>query len=390
MTTIKLPRPFATLLNYASGPDTGTPTKVDVGTPTSGFVRGVAAASQNVNFELNALTTATRRPLTVASLIMRDLDPNGATISDTSAAIGVASATVLEEAIVVKGDTDGVFRFADFPLASQSGVTVSAITTDVRKLVGNGSRHLVVGDGGVDNAFSTNSGNTWSAGGATGLITPPTDCVWDGTQFIVSNDAGGSAHSTNGVAWTGATGGSDISDVLTGGHGNGLAVLSGGTVVAAGIITDPAFVKSTNHGLTWANTGGTVPSAHDFVVNRGWLAGNGGSEIYWLGSDGTGSLKVFVSTDGTTWTLRASVSSGLTPAANTPKLLMCQDTGLLVALLEQGFGGIVAMASLDGGRTWTERINTSVTSVHAFGLAKGRLFATVGDQLFASDGIGSE
>lgn len=391
-TAIKLPPLFATNTNYSTGPDSGTPTKVDPATPGNGFVGGTAVVPQHVNFHLNGLASAARRPITVAALRLRLLDPNGASISDTSAALGVAS-TSTDAVLLVKGDTDGVFRFVDTDLASQSAITVSALTSDVRKVIGNGSRHLAIGDGGSFNAFTTNSGNTWTGGGSTGLISALTDGVWDGTDFIVSTDSGGSAHSTNGVAWALAGGGSDIQDIVSNGGGHGMAVLTPGTVFVCGSNSTPgvAFAKTVNHGVTWNVTGGTIPSNTNYT-DPGWLAGNGGGVLYWLGhSSGTTSseLNLFSSTDGATWTLRSTLT-GLTLGSPSPKLLMCQDTGLLVAAVAQAFGGVAVFASTDLGLTWTERMQINVSNVNALGVARGRLFATIGDKLFASDGIGRE
>lgn len=54
MTLNALP-PWATNVNYSTGPDAGTPTKVDPSSAPNGFIAGVIAAPQHVNFLLNAL-----------------------------------------------------------------------------------------------------------------------------------------------------------------------------------------------------------------------------------------------------------------------------------------------------------------------------------------------
>lgn len=387
-TTIKLPRRFATDALYSAGPDVGTPTKVDVGTPGTGFIRGAIAAPQHFNHELAVLTSVTRRPITVAALRLRSLDLAGST-PEVSSSLGVCS-TNLDATLVVKGDVGGTFRFVDTDLPSQI-VTVGVLTSNVRKVVDGSGRLLAVGVGGVFNTFSNNSGDTWSAGGSTGLVGPLSDAIWDGTQFIVSSDSGGSAHSTNAVAWTLAGGGSDIQDILPNGGGHGLALLSGGTVVVCGSDTHAVdFAKTVNHGVTWNVTGGTIPSPATYVASGpGWLAGNGGSEIYWLGNDGSG-LKLFTSTDAATWTLRSTITGLTLSGAAGPKLLVCQNTGLLIAIVAQAFGGFAVCASSDAGLTWTERMQVNATTVHAFGVARGRLFCTIAARLFASDGIGLE
>lgn len=46
---------FATLTNYNTGPDNGTPTKVDPASATNGFVGGTVIAPQHVNFLINLI-----------------------------------------------------------------------------------------------------------------------------------------------------------------------------------------------------------------------------------------------------------------------------------------------------------------------------------------------
>lgn len=333
------------------------------------------------------VTLAAQRALLTA-MRLRLVDMSATPLTDTSDALAVISSTGLDDVIVVKGDTNGVSRFADLPNPSSSGITIADITSEVRKVAQTGiGRYLAVGAGGNKNAFSTNNGVTWTAGGA--IPNPAAalvDVVYDATQFVAWSDDEITYHSLNGVAWTAATIGSDTFNVLTGGTLNGLAVLVGGTVVAAGAITNPAFAKSIDHGLTWTNTGGTVPNASDMAASRGWLCGNGGSEIYYLGSPGGTTLRFFASSNGSAWTLRSTIT-GLTFASGTPKLLMCQDTGLLVAIAPQSFGGVAVAVSRDLGLTWTAHMNVPVASKHAIGVARGKLFATRSTDLFASDGM---
>ena len=46
---------WATLTNYGTGPDVGTPTKVDPASSTNGFIAGTVAAPQHVNFLVNLI-----------------------------------------------------------------------------------------------------------------------------------------------------------------------------------------------------------------------------------------------------------------------------------------------------------------------------------------------
>jgi hypothetical protein len=333
------------------------------------------------------VTLAAKRAL-LTGMRLRPIDMSAAAV-DNSPSLAAISSTGTDEVIVIKADANGVNRFGDLPIpGSLGGITLASITSDVRKVAQTGiGRYLAVGAGGNKNAFSTDNGATWSAGGA---VPNPTaalvDVVYDATQFVAWSDDEITYHSLNGTVWNAATIGSDTFNVLTGGTLNGLAVLVGGTVVAAGAITNPAFVKSINHGLTWTNTGGTVPNASDMAASRGWLAGNGGSEIYYLGKPAGTTLRFFASSNGSSWTLRSTIT-GLTFASGTPKLLMCQDTGLLVAIAPQSFGGVALSVSRDLGLTWTAHLNVGVASVHAIGVARGKLFATRSTDLFMSDGM---
>ncbi len=338
-------------------------------------------ASQYLDAVQVVATGATLQRNITRALTLRALDLNGTTpISNTYlGAVKVAAGVTL----VAKGSTNGVFSVRDTPLIGPSSVTVTGINQLLKLIVGGG-RILAIGDGTTRNAYSTNSGALWTAGGSSGLTLVPTDGVWDGEQFVISTPDGHAAHSTNGVTWSTATGGSDILDVLTALQDGGLAALASGTVVAAGdTASDKAFALSNDHGQTWT-PGGTIPSSSDYA-GSGYVAGNGGTEVYWMGKvDGVDRLDLFVSTNGTTWTKRSEVPgfAGL-PG---PKLYMCQDTGLLLAA-QLVSGTRMVSASDDRGYTWSGIANYNVTDAAALAVANGRIFATIGARLFASDSL---
>jgi hypothetical protein len=399
-TKTTFPPLFATNDNYSSGPDTGTPTKVDPATPGNGFVAGTAIAPQHVNFMFNGFNRAARLALRVGATVLRSLNLLGGAITDTSNAVAgvyVGSGRVL----LCKAGSDGSNTVDDGANFTLPATAVSSITSAMRRIANSGSRLVAVGAGGVFNATSTNSGTSWSAGGSTGLASALTDCVWDGTDFVGTSDPGGSVHSTNAAAWTAATLGQDVSDILTGGAGSGLAVLTAGSVFQCGNIAGhPHFAKSTTHGLTWSDPGTSGITPADYS-NAGWLAGIGAGELYWLGHDSahtSNKLALFTTANGTTWTKRADVgmqadgvTGDLTLGSNQPKLLMCPDTGLLVAIVKEATGPFAITASLDRGYSWTPPVRATMASPHAFTLARGRLFATLTEgsvALFATDGIG--
>lgn len=328
---------------------------------------------------LEAVRAVARASAVKRSLVLRSIDVtlSGVTPTPSSSLVGAVSALGYWT-VVAKAGNNSVFAINESPLPSMSGVTIPGLTS-VTKLI-RGGRILAIGDGGNKNAYSTTNGNLWTAGGSTGLSTVPSDGVWDGTEFVISTESGKAAHSTSGVSWANATVGSDIIDVISFTPDGGLAAFSSGAVIAAGgqVSGTKAFAISTDHGQTWA-LAGSIATSSDYVAN-GYVAGNGGDEIYWLGKpDAIERLDVFVSTDGATWTKRAEIEGF--DGALQPKLYMCQDTGLLVAFQENGNASQVS-ASLDRGKTWSEIAYYS-EAISQLALARGRIFA--GNGYLATD-----
>lgn len=315
------------------------------------------------------------------------LDLDGVTPSDSSNFLGACSNS-LREVVVAKASTNGSFIAIDSTIVRASGIAVASITGSLRKVVRGGTRLLAIGAGGNRNATSTTNGASWSAGGASTLAADPSDCIWDGTEFIMCTDAGDSAHSTTGATWTNAGGTNDIANILTGSVGTTLAALSGGIAVAAGtkISGDKSFVVSSDHGVTWT-AGGTIPnSATDFGV-PGCIAGNGGAEVYWLGAPTNVSvqrLDFYVSSNGIAWTKRSEITLPSDHSGFAPRLQMCQDTGLLVAAVSYGFGTWVYL-SFDAGTTWHGPLIVRA-ALTGMAVARGRIFSTVGTKIFASPG----
>lgn len=369
---------------------TGTPLEKDWLNDVWGFLQALldraritpsgSADRVGASQYLDAVQAVARASSVKRALVLRQLpvELSGVVTPPSSSFVGAVSALGYW-AVVAKAGNNGVFAINESPYPSMSFATIPGLTA-VRKLI-RGGRILAIGDGGNKNAYSTTNGNTWSAGGSTGLPTTPTDGVWDGTQFVISTSAGKAAHSTNGVSWAGATGGSDIVDVINLDPASGLATLTGGAVIAAGSLIDDtkAFAVSIDHGQTWA-LAGSIPAAY---ITPGWVAGNGGTEIYWLGKPaGFNRLDFWVSTDGATWSKRAELD-GFDGASIAPKLYMCHDTGLLVAFQENGNATQVS-ASLDRGNTWSERAIYNET-ISDLAVARGRIFSAVGSVYLATD-----
>ncbi len=321
---------------------------------------------------VDAMQAVARASAVKRALVLRQIDVtlSGTTPAASSSLVGAVSALGYWT-VVAKAGTQAVFAINDSPIPSMSAVTIPGLTS-INKLV-RGGRILAIGDGGNRNAYSTTNGNTWTAGGATGLSAAATDAVWDGTEFVISTSTGKAAHSTTGVSWSTATVGSDISNAINLTPDGGLATLSSGAVVAAGGQVDgsKAFALSSDHGQTWALAGSIPSSSTDYVV-QGSVAGNGGTEIYWLGKrDGVNRLDLWVSTDGGSWSKRSELAGF--DGAFPPKLYMCKDTGLLVAFQKNGNANQVS-ASLDRGNTWSD-IAYYAGTITQLGVARGRIFA---------------
>lgn len=312
-----------------------------------------------------------------SAMQMRQLNLNGTT-PDAEQFMGVARTGDVgsRKTLLVKGEANGVFRFADASLADLRNVTAGGLG-ECRAVAYSGSRHMAIGGVAV---YSTNGGTSWTNGGSLGVMATPRYIVWDGTEFIVASTSS-SAHSTNGVAWSTPSGGSDIDDVAAGTIG-GLAVLTPGTVVATA--GDGAIAITTNHGVSWG-AGTSVP--HTIVGGAAFraLVGRGEGEVLWFGqaSFGEGPIECWASSDGSTWTQRASVTDHPDGGANM-RALICQETGLVVVASSFAYVSV----SADGGRTWTPAAvydSEATFDPAAIGVAHGRIWAAAGDRMFATD-----
>jgi hypothetical protein len=370
---------------------TGTPYEKDIINDTLGFHQGLllaagitpsgdpdsATVSQYVDAVRAVSVDATSLRNLRRALMLRPVSLLGLSYS-SSLFGGVVSTPDGSSTLYVKGGTNGAITIMDTPYAGGGAATG---VTEVRVLLRAGTRIIAAGAGGAGNAFSTTVGTSWTNGGASGLSIVQQG-VWDGTEFILSDEAGKSAHSTTGVSWANVTG-DDLSDVFDLIPSRGMAALSNGDVIAAGTLVDntQAFAISSDHGASWASVG-SIPSS-DYVV-AGYLAGNGGTEIYWLGKPAAADrLDLWVSTDGASWEKRAEIP-GFDATALPPRLFMCKDTGLLLAAHDDGTTMRVS-ASVDGGRSWTEPVYYQIPTLTMIAVANGRVFgfASGSGDLFA-------
>ena len=385
MTALRLPVAIATNTNYSTGPDSGTPTKVDPATTPNGFVNGQIIAAQHANFVLNPLQGAARRALTLAALRLHEVRLEGTAITDTAESMAAVSVGEGYPVLACKtaqalGVTDcGRFVAQGVPASITSLVNGAAFDPVTQRI-------LIIGTGGNRCTYSDNSGVAWSAGADIGLT--PDTVVWNATKgrFIACASNTAKRSTTGAAAWSSGT----ISNSTSG----GLAVLSNGDTVACGDGAAVAFSVSSDGGATWADASGTISNAGD-APDAGWVVGNEGGFIYHIArlTAGANSFQISRSADGSTWgTVKTYAMPHTGATANRPKILMCQNTGLLVAVMpvDTAIGAIAVTmiaASLDGSE-WTDPLYVENAPINAFGVAGGRLLFTRDEMLFASPGIG--
>lgn len=388
MTTVQLPQRWATNVNYSSGPDSGTPTCVDPGSADNGFVRGVVAAPQHVNFELQQVASASRRAIAIAATHLRVLGAEGLTIDDTGESMAAISLGQGQATLAIKVNSAGVLRVSDSSRVRLGGALAS-VTSLVSDAATDGTRIVVIGTGGNRNCFSDDNGENWSAGGVLGGGF--THLVWNEvhSRFICGNSgANTTRYSADAATWS-------AGGALTGATSSGgIGVLSTGDMIAAALVGgDVAFYTSSDGGDNWSVTAGTVANVAS-LADLGWLVGNVGDYAWHVGRIvASSTLQVSRSADGASWTTLAELVHPGGPAiswAARPRIYCCQNSGLLAVLGTDDNALGWLYCSLDGGQTWTEPAHVADPDVDAVSVAGGKVFFTHNESLYATDGIGWE
>ncbi len=392
MTVLVQPRPWATNTNYSTGPDAGTPTKVDPASDANGFVAGVIAAPQHINYHFAQLALGLRHAMTRACV----LRTTGIQTDDTNGLMAVASQGKTLPVVVGVVNTNGTPLLQDGGVPFEAGA-VASITAAVFGAAYNpgGPRLVLVGSGGNRCCYSDDAGTTWNAGanlGGTGRA-----CIWNPTWLRFM------ALYADHARWSVDAAGSWTDQTVTGAGSSttyGLAMLSNGDVVTPTSTAGPTLAISQNGGTSWAATSGAPTFAGG--VGAISVAGEGFGTIYCARaatvSGGSTGVVVASSTDGNTWTTVASINYFAEFGQNVANALIkqCPDTGIL--FLGVSLTNCMAFsASLDGGQTWSPpaRFGSAATvgssSATCWSAAGGRLIAL--DQqgnLLASDGFGGE
>lgn len=322
-----------------------------------------------------------REALDPALLRLRLIGTNDP-FSDSSLGIAIISGlTATSPSLAIKSGSTGVrsvFDGDDYTILSG---TVASITSVVVGVARNGSRLVVVGTGGNRVAISTNEGSTWAAGDDLGATPGVGAILYNGvhSRFVVGLASGVNVlHDVDADSvW------SSVSSGLTSGQG-GLAMFSNGDMLYGGLdgSSDVAIARSVDGGDSWS-AGATVPNADEYG-DSGWLAGDGGTLIYHAGRALSGAeLRICATTSAMSWTLLATITPPATISSK-GRLLLCPDTGILVVVY--GISGAdVAHVSRDQGVTWSAPTFYRSRNVNSYGIARGRLFATFGPGLYATD-----
>jgi hypothetical protein len=401
---------WASGTNYAAGPDTGTPTKVDPASAVNGYIRNVVAAPQHVNFELNRIDVAhngnvlaTQRVLEVSALHFRLLD---LTTDDTIDAMGATLQDVaapFDAVVLVKVDSTGIFQAYDGPEVDQGGV-VASITSVVREAATNGSRIVAIGTGGSLSCRSDNAGGSWSAGSAgiggavQYLVYMPANALsGGGDQFLCAGSGTGSAYRSDDdvTVWDALA--STFSAV------RGLAVLGGATAnagycVALGNSGIQPRMSVLTDGAGGADfTGTQTPPNAATAEEPGSIVGcpqasKNSDKVYHVMRCNAGArLRTNSADDGFTWTAATTIEAptGCTFSAAAPRIMACQSTGLLViaALLSNGTTALYVSTDF---ATWLGPTLVRSVGVAAFAVAGGKVFYADGAKIFASDGLGRD
>jgi hypothetical protein len=311
MTMLRFAQPWATDENYSSGPDTGTPTKVDPSSYLNGFIKATAAAPQHMNYLLNRITTwlsfagpgylMTWRKTNLSGIV------NARMLSTYDLSTNAADRTYM-------GDTNAIQFVAPLTgLLSQSGTLASLRFKGVARNVITGGRIAGVFDSATPLAYSDNGGSTWTTvasanafGGNNNAEDIGFGTIWGACVNGVTNAIYSSSTAASG-SWTsrslnGTAG--DIPKRIVGSPVSGRAIVLGTNAAN----TAPFMAESAN-GTAWAAA--AVPAGatsevgdicYDPVRERFW----------WLAGTPTGFNLYYSSTSGSAaWTLAYSKVLGI-------------------------------------------------------------------------------
>jgi hypothetical protein len=399
--TLYPPRIHATDAVYSSGVAVGTPVKADPGAALTaqGIIPGVGFLTQHVNHQLNRMSAVDRVVFKRLALQLHEVRKEGATITDTAASMAAISIDPAQATLALKSDSG--FWCTDWARAQFISQPLG-IDGTVRDMATDGAGNIIaIGANSAGLGFgiskSNDNGGSWTAGADGTLDMRRVVYSENSSKFVISLAGTNSKF----VLYT-ADGSIPLTSSDTGlaanGGGGGLAVLNAGVsdilVIcgeATGAANRPFFRRSLDGGLTWT-TG--VQAAAGVFANFGSVVGNGGAMAYHVGTiTGGGTLRVStIGATGSALTMTTAATLALPAGAtfatgSNPRILMCQNTGLLVVVAPLANGLTALYASQDGSDWVGPTLTDTDARTNGFALAGGKLFATVGAMLFASVGV---
>lgn len=321
-----------------------------------------------------------RRALTPVLLRMRQIQI-ATPYADTGAAMAVRRQSN-GPLMIVKAGTDGVHRMSEHDDRAFEVGSVASITSLVTGLAASGARMVAIGTGGNRCCFTTDFGANWTAGSDLGAT--PERIIYNSThsRFMVTYASGANVAQDSDANSTWSVVDSGLTHVQ-----GGIAHFSNGATIVCGYSGAAVeMARSTDGGGAWSSTS-AVPNASDYS-DSGTIDGDGGGYIYHAGriSASPTQLRICRADSSMSWELLATISS---PGIVTfkPRILLCPDTGVLVLIYSLS-GGTVAIASRDGGLTWSDPAFYQTRFNNSFGIARGRLFSTYDGDMYATDFLG--
>lgn len=354
MTAIKYPREFASDANFASGTDSGTPTKVDPGAAAEaqGAIAGLPFAAAHHNFSLNAISLATRYQIEqalsnlcvpvvsdVSALPEQAFDGPGAAIVNHN-----GRTLLIKGGVVLEDSQGGVLPFSAAPASACQPTVAAGPRATSNTLAVSGSSGLPGTVGNI--AYSTDGGATWlhfeTANGdqTQPLIFTPTSAglfFWSG---------GTVAEVYRHTTFSGAK----TTIALSAAHiCRGLAVRESSFAVLAlrSNAGAPEFDISTN-ATSFSATGGQPASMADY----GAIAANS-STFFWAGKNGSNQISVQASSNGAAWSEVATIASPSGTIGTAPSCrLVCDVSSGILWLAVNANSRWYLYASPDSGLTW--------------------------------------
>lgn len=360
---------------YVSGPDAGTPCKIDPASNLNGFIAGTGAAAQAMNFLLNQVTRQARASAEAGALYNWSLLHTADPPPSGTVGIGVVFDTALKRSLIVKGGSDGSHIVRDDTRAALSASSTGTVTA-VKDAAFDpaAGRVVIVSTAGGFIARSSDFGSTWSDA-SSGAVARD-HVVWDATNslFLATNSNSSSLRSSpDGDAWT--------SRALTGlSSGGGLATNSlGRTLVPRGTGGSIGFDVSTN-GTSFSNLGST-PNLTGIDTAAGSIAALGEKFFFCARYSSGAVLKIHMfAPTGFLWSELASITLPEAATSNNVRMLADSYSGALYAVAGPSSRSYI-YCSLDGGSTWFGPAAISTEATASIQASGGRLYANQGEIL---------